>query len=101
MGCGADRRADAGDDVPARIVGVHNEAELLGCSYETGRSLARQAEHQYRPARRGAHATCAGRMRGINQAFEGYGIGMAESEADAASERSVAQAVNADRPAAL
>ena len=93
---GADRRAGAGDDVPPRIVGAHDEAERFCGSGKGGSCLLRQADDHERSARRGAHPVRACRLCGFGQSLKRHRIGMAEGEADAIGERIVAQEMQAD-----
>jgi hypothetical protein len=51
-----DRRSGAGDDVPPRIVGADDEAEIFGCGGERASRLLREADHQERSSRRRAYA---------------------------------------------
>ena len=88
----ADRRAGAGDDVAARIVGARDEAEPLGASAANA-ARRRGVRPRIRSARSGrraqaARARAAARPRSI---VERCRVGMTEGEADAARQRAVAQ----------
>ena len=92
----ADRRSGAGDDMPPRIVGMHDEAERFGGGGKGRSCLLRQADDHERPARRRAHPTRSRRLGGFGQSLQRHCIGMAEREADAIRECTVTQRMQAD-----
>ena len=94
---GANRRAGAGDDMPARIVGANDKAELFGSDDKAGRGLGLKPDGDEYPSRCRAQTACSGRGCGIDQSSKHGRIGVAEAEADAAGHRTIAQPMHADR----
>lgn len=85
MGGCADRRAGASHNMPARIVGAHDEAEPLRRTDEGGCGRDSESYHHQRAARRGTHAACSRRSGGVSEVFKRLRTGVAECKPNAAS----------------
>ena len=93
---GTDWRAGTGDNVPPRIAGAHDKAELFGAGDKARHGPRREPDDHQRAVRRRAETARARRLRDVDQSLQRGRIGMAEGETDAAGERPIAQPMHAD-----
>jgi len=92
-----DRRPGAGDDLTARILRAHDEAQLLCAGDDMRGAIFTDADGEQRTARRGAETRPSCTCRGTCKRFQCRRVRVPEGESEAERHTIVAQRMGADR----